>query len=433
MADAHEGTPVAICTSDWHLDDHTWTSRPELHGDSVESLRQIVNYAEKYSVPILAAGDLIDVRRPSPTTIQNLIDTLDEFEHGVYYIQGQHELQYPTPWLQSVLEGRKLAGERGDYPMDMPIHWVDHKRSKSPCAYPLCDGYCGSMPRPAVGGLDWTPRAQLPARLTQLPELSILLMHQVCRDFMGELCTSEFDLANLPSVDVVVMGDFHEHRQLTVVNSSGDEVLVLSPGSINMRTISEQPDKYVWLLRYDPRTEQWSAESLPLRTRPLCEVSPLLYEHDMESLCLQLDTLLEEAVRNSKRGRRRCADHLHVPMLSIRYSRDIERAASRLREIVGERAHLFARPLRAQDGVEVSDAEIDETVPITILSSGELDSRKALTSCLPLVVDPKIEPDVYDGVAQMLAAPDPQAALEAMREAQFKGTNNDETITPMVT
>ena len=129
--------PVAVLCSDLHLDEYTWRDRPSLCGDSKHAFQQVVDFACKKNLPIIAAGDLIDTKRNVAGPIgflRRCMDQLEDADCGFYYIQGQHELQ-GSPWL----------GEIHRWPT-----WLHGRR----------EDICGVQ----VGGIDWTPRDQVAER-----------------------------------------------------------------------------------------------------------------------------------------------------------------------------------------------------------------------------------------------------------------------------
>jgi DNA repair exonuclease SbcCD nuclease subunit len=160
--------PKIYITSDWHLAEGAWTARPEIAGDAFESLRRLTEIVRPEDI-ILAAGDLIDVKRPSSTTVNSAKSLLEGVGASVYFIQGQHERD-KTPWLNIV----------------DAVHLNE------------TSVYTQGKNRVALYGLDWGLSLNLQARLDAIGELAvkntmlygdnynILVLHQTCNAVLAD-------------------------------------------------------------------------------------------------------------------------------------------------------------------------------------------------------------------------------------------------------
>ncbi len=90
-------------------------------------------------------------------------------------------------------------------------------------------------------GLDYMPEAELQEAIKQIPpETTVMVMHQVWSDFMGDIAKPQGSFADLPAhVKLLITGDFHETHNFTT--DAG--LTVLSPGSSHLRSIqNHEPD-----------------------------------------------------------------------------------------------------------------------------------------------------------------------------------------------
>ncbi|MHB1035027.1 MAG: hypothetical protein ACYC35_21375 [Pirellulales bacterium] len=149
--------PIALITADTHLREKTWVARHGLTGDAYHSFRQLGELADDFGgIPIIAAGDLIDRHRNESNVVAFLAGQMQELEKREItfgYIQGQHELQYPTPWLSAI----------HDYPV-----WLD--TVQQPSAGLFLDA------ETLVTSLDWRPGEQVAEALEQIPEACKILV-----------------------------------------------------------------------------------------------------------------------------------------------------------------------------------------------------------------------------------------------------------------
>jgi hypothetical protein len=384
-------TPIAVLTSDLHIDEHAWADRPDLRGDSQDAFAQIVDYAVANRLPIIAAGDLIDKKRNDAAPIGFLrrqLDSLQEAGVPFFYVQGQHELQ-PSPWLSEIHPWPTWLSERS-YGGD-------------PLWYEL-----GDLDFP-VYGIDWTPRDRVAAELAKVPEgTKLLVMHQVMGDLMGSICTPEMNADMLPDVPLLLVGDYHQHVQLLRTNAAGRVTTILSPGSTNMREISEPARKMFYVL-YD----DLSFESVQLLTRRFIYKEINLPE-DLENFVETIGAELENSIsRDLATGLPR---HLARPFLRVGYDPSVPDVYRRATTAVGdELAHLFFRELPQRQ----FDDQAEETAE-EVQAFREAFETQGLVGLLPRVLDPLASPTAYALAERLLASATPAIALQQFR-AEFFG------------
>lgn len=345
--------PLFVAFSDAHLDVHAWADRPAIAGDSQHAFEQICDYAIEHQLPMVAAGDLIDRRINSAAPIGFLrrqLDRLRDAQIPFFFIQGQHELQ-PTPWLSEIHE--------------WPI-W-------------LHDVYANIGGR-VVYGLDWQPHDKVANCLDRVPEdCDALVLHQVCHEFMGSIAPAEISLVQVPWASLVVVGDYHVHRRISLAGKQGQSLSVLSPGSTHLRAINEESVKRFFVV-YD----DLSAQSVPLQTRPLID-RLVLSDDDLDDLVATIrDEILADTGPSESPVRK--------PIVRVRYSPDLRDPYRRICEAVGNTGHLFASVYA--DEKEGEWEEGDETFDEV--------SQLGLVGCLPALLPEEQDPQLFSFVRSLL-------------------------------
>jgi predicted phosphodiesterase len=305
--------PLALISADWHVRklDRTWYRRDEIYGDCGYSISQINNIADEYDVPnVFLAGDLFDTKMQQSDALRTMRLSLDRFQEQnrrVFYTQGQHERSAP-PILSAM------------HPWPDYIHKSTIER--------------GGL---RFYGLDYCNPGDVQAELEAVPRhADILVTHQVWKDFLGEKHGDAW-LRWAPNMRLLITGDYHSSFVRTV-----DDQLVLSPGSINMQDIGEEPVKYVYILFDD-----LSIERAQLKTRLRFEVT-LNTTEDVDRF---VDTWATNPARILQPG---VPPNIAVNLLRVRYRADVPEARQRIEATVGTSAHLFLDTIRVQSPDQVS-------------------------------------------------------------------------------
>lgn len=308
--------PIRVIASDLHMEYAGYAGYPQMWGDAYFATEQIFDYALKHDCGLILAGDLFDKAYPDSYSLKKMFEQLDRAREGglcVMYVQGQHELSRRQPWMSL---------------HDWPIHI--HGR-----------GVHIGGGRNAFG-LDWTPSVGLKAALARCGEgpgvVNVLILHQVWKEFMGDICAPEGSLDELvpDHVDLVITGDFHRHCTELRKNVNGHEYRVLSPGSTTMQALNEDPVKFCFLL-YDDS----SIVSLPLKSRPVI-YSRSVTEGQLDNELQRIDA--DIAALKASPDVQKLPENIQSPMLVAQFNHDIADAARRLRKVAEGRAHLFLRP-----------------------------------------------------------------------------------------
>ncbi len=349
--------PNLVLTSDWHLERAAWAKHPTLTGDSYYSVRQIIQYAMDNRVSaVLAAGDLFDKPTPDSNSVGVAIEAVSRLATAdipLYFTQGQHEKVRGEPWFS-------VAGANYAHKQLLDLDGV------------------------IVYGLDYTRPDILKEEIANIPEsANLLMMHQVWRNFMGELRTTDGDFEMLPPVDLILTGDFHK----ALIYNKND-IKAVSPGSICMQSIDEESSKSFFVLNDD-----FSISKIPLKARKVFRYI-INSEYDLQKF---LDVQIKEA----QEFQEDVPDYVQKNIVDVKYNMDLNNVFIRLTKHVGDRVHLFMRALH-QNKEEVS---IDRAERQKIIQAGLGGSLKLL--CKP-------DSELYKSSLRMLESNDPAHELQRM-------------------
>jgi len=281
---------------------------PSLRHDSFFAFQQIIDFCLVKQVPLIIAGDVFDDRRPDSETVCFAVEQMRRMRRDglyCYYLRGQHD-EVGRPWL------------------DLG-HWPEHMHRKH-----------WAIEGVRFYGLDWTPRDRLAEELAKIPpNTDVLVCHQVWEELMGKIRQCEGALKDVPHVSNIITGDYHRHDKFLVKRDNGTDVLVISPGSTNMRTIDEDPCKYFWGLCKDGR---WT--SIPIKSREYM-LHTVRSEEEFQAALLQID-------RCSLGDDETLPEELRKPMCIIRYHESLVDVEKRASQLINDRFHLFLECVRAK-------------------------------------------------------------------------------------
>lgn len=296
--------PIAILSADWHGAPRAWVKRPDILGDSYYGLEQAVDLAIQYSVPLIGAGDLLDNKEPDSYTLWRFQQELERFKNAgtfgtVYFVQGQHELSDP-PWMSII----------GSNTIDMADKTI-------------------TLGGRSFVGLDYQYPDDVRRALEQLPSGDVLITHQVFKDFTGR---GSAQLDWIPNhFKLVVTGDCHRVAMLDTSDSMAFRVL--SPGPLCMQSISEDPEKYVYVL-----CEDLSVHPVQLKSRPFKRIMLSSEEGLNQLLAGPLQSLISIPAG--------LPDYIAKPFLVIEYDSSIPEAYNKLRTKFEDLCHLELLALR---------------------------------------------------------------------------------------
>lgn len=331
--------PVFVGCSDWHLSESAYVNR-DVMGDAIDAVTRIVDYACEHNLPVVSAGDLFDAARPPATVVAAALQQIDRLqEHGLgfYYTQGQHDVDREFPWLS--------------------LHpWATHLHRQS---FDIGDV--------RVYGIDWVPSGRITAELEAVPSgTHVVAAHQVWCDFMGSRGEPDALFSSVPNAHCLLTGDFHEHTSVKAIGATGLPMLVLSPGSAAMQSISEPADKAFWVVGRNDGGEI-DARSVYYPTRPVLRYT-LTNEQDMTDW--STSKFPDEFSKSVQAARDAgLAENLCHPLIEVRFDATLTDVHARIESAVVSRGHLFAKPIRVRSSiVDGSPLSPSSSSPLDVLT-----------------------------------------------------------------
>lgn len=299
--------PIAVVAADCHLDHLIWRSRPEIRGDAAYAFQQVIQAACDKQLPLILAGDVVETLpadSPNSDTVFVLCRSLAKLQQAgltVYSTRGQHDLA-ETDWLYAC---------GGDTPP------TRHDRVN-------------------IGGLSFAFLPWMPPAMLQeiIPETSadVIVCHQVWKELMGG-SSAEGKLANFKHAKMVISGDYHRRVTKHVRRKAAEPLYVLSPGATHMRKINE-PTTHCCAVLHDDCSVKW----VKLKSRKVLRVS-IADEASIERMLRTLPAAVEDAVGEATA--KQMPSELITPLLIVSDTSDLLGVEPRLREVVGDRAHVF--------------------------------------------------------------------------------------------
>ena len=198
----------------------------------------------------------------------------------------------------------------------------------------------------------------------------LVLMHQPFEEFASfpndKLFTCD-DLLYLPKDALVVVGDIHVNRTFHCPNADGNKPLtVISPGSTELISESEQDDKHVFKITFAKDSVEdgevfkatgVTTTNLPIKTRKILRLE-IRNEKDFES-CV---SLLKEKESTT-------------PLVFLKFSTSVENVMTRLRTIFDiSKLIIRPKPIVEYNGEEIVRGENDR---------GELTVADVLADIMP--------------------------------------------------
>lgn len=281
-------TPLVIFSADWHLAPGAWKSKfPGLAGDAYFGLEQIANLANEMNVKLMGAGDLFDTKNPDSLSVDTACKILGRVNQGVYYIQGDHEISDP-PWLRAL--------NRGEWFHNRMIEIGNYR----------------------FYGLDFAPAGRSGVWIKEMPTgMDFLVTHQKWRDLVPNLSGESLTFDAIPYGLGLLTGDCHATLTGTFKAADGSVGRFVSPGTLCVQAIDEQPNKVVYALFSDG-----SFAPLPIKSRRVQRIQ-IESEEALTRFLSQPDGELfafDPALPSE----------LHKPLFEVRYDSTIPVAHDRL-------------------------------------------------------------------------------------------------------
>ena len=334
--------PFALVASDLHLKRRTWSNRP-IEGDSYFAWEQIVEQAITHEVKVvILAGDILDKQINGSEPIVKLVEGITRLgKAGIQtlFIQGQHEYQ-EIPWA-----------------------------SISPYATHIHRNHYFEVDDAVIVGIDFQPKERLFDELSWVyetldarPEETVLVMHQVWQDWMGDKALPQGALQDvinfIPGLSLLITGDLHQSRLEDAESSEGELVQslrVLSPGSTCMQSIAEPEDKNCYLL-----TSRTSGETSGTAGRAVADILEVTLSSrrfvdwpflsspgDIEDVIREFDEVFDETQSYAEANE--LPDFMRKPLVRFRYDYSLSGDIRRLENLVGDRGHIFLKEYAPSD------------------------------------------------------------------------------------
>jgi hypothetical protein len=375
-----------VFTADLHLEDGAWSTRPGIYGDSYYSFNQIIDYCIQHRLPLILGGDVLEKKSNSARPIAQLCNGLSRMQAenlDVFYIQGNHEYDRNAPWLS--------------------VHkWPRHIHKQSV-----------TINGARVYGLDWLPRGEIQAAFQEVPpDTDILIVHQVWKDFMGNVGRTECELTDVHHVQTVLAGDFHVTKTVESVNAQGQPIRMLSPGSICMQDCGEDPSKFFFVI--GQRTDgisDFEFAPVPLKTRRFLDYT--VRDQDLlDSLCAES---LARDIADVRADSTMSAHPPEIvkPIVRVKFDKRLPDAYIRLVTAIGESAHVFCEALTNKYDAEKRTGTRD---------GAKNDLLSALSDLLGA------DTDAYKLAAALLSADDATKELDVQFSKYMTGEPNDAAL-----
>ena len=214
--------------------------------DTIQPLRETVEYCLAHKLPLVLGGDLYDTNNPPARLVARVNEILARMERNglqVWAIQGNHDKDPETPW------GVVSPG----------VQWLDGKTVT-----------IGGL---QVHGLDFAPASIVGPRISGLPKCDIVVIHQALRQGLGfdDAWNCDLDWFDPLKVKNVLAGDLH--RVLTPLSSTKGDVMGWYPGTPYMTTIDENPFPSFMVIKGLQPSGFLEYERVPLKHRSFHDIT----------------------------------------------------------------------------------------------------------------------------------------------------------------
>ena len=354
---------MIIFTTDLHIRLGLLSYLPPGLRDSIESLKQLREYAEEQFTKhhgkhaLVDLGDLFD-KEPEPELVSeylHFVNTIKGTGADMYAIQGQHASHTGLAWYGITHEVFDLHGLSLSKP-----------------------GYV-QVGTHRVAGFNACPPDELKGYLDKLdPSVDILALHQTLRGSLPDIAGRQiWDLDPAwvkPHVKLVALG--HIHRPYEAVQGGTKFVY---GGSAVQCSFDEPPAKSFLVLHDDGRLER-----VPLKTRQF-EVREVNTQDQLDSLLSVLPDAREGTV------------------VVVKFKADLPDVEARVRAANPKVLFVF------------------KPVAGTAAAQASLPKDLSLLACLPQLVDRAKEGDLFDFLSEALGFQGPAKVIMEKHRHKFLG------------
>lgn len=296
--------------------------------DFFEGFMKAIQIGCEHADVIVLTGDIFDRPRPSPKVIGQLMQADQLIKRSgkvAFAITGNHDWGSPT-WLQTLFPGRLESSDNADAPaVEVDATGIIPLDN----AAALYKGYrfVGLTPHSAA-----TFRGSLADITVRARNADVVLFHGLVTgvvDFFAgtesPLHVSEFPVSK--NNKAWLLGDVHVQGFVSVDRPGGGKCLVGYPGSTEMCSASENPDKSVPIIRLSKESATVQ-DIIPFSTRPFIKAEVCNDE--------QLDTLMARLAPVADQH----------PVVVVQFDRKLSHAINRIHSMLdAQRAVIRCYPL----------------------------------------------------------------------------------------
>jgi len=335
------------CAADTHLMKRVWKGRRDMDGDSFRAFGAMKDSLIQLGAKaLILAGDTFNasaVDGPCLQAFTDLVDGLYAHSIPVYYIQGNHDrdVNVAVPEIQGAvsLHGKTIR-----------IDGMD------------------------VFGLDWMPREELQAAITQVPPCDLLVIHCQMPHLMEYEAAADISLEDIPAhVKNVLCGDTHVTDSTPMANGG----FCISPGALHPCNIAQGDVHGFYKVEAGPAL---SAEFHEIPSRKIARFEAM----DEEGMA-EVEAVLPRFVGEE--------DHMQ-PIVEIRHITQLSDRVQALVSKYGSLVKIFTKPSIA--GKFMTSGMLKEAQ----MSLDEL----SLEGSLEDVVDPQQEDEAYNFIMSLLTS-----------------------------
>jgi len=221
--------------------------RPEIPmDDTIQPLKEIVEYCLQENLPLVLGGDLYDTNNPPARLVARVNEILSRMHSKglcVWAIQGNHDKDPETPWA-TIAPG---------------VNWLNGRTET-----------IGGL---RVHGIDFAPASILAPKIAQMPACDIVVIHQALRQGLKfeDAWNCDLDWFDPQKVKNVLAGDLHMVKK--ALWSTKHEVFGTYPGTPYMTTVDEDPSPTFMLIKGLTPDGFMSFDRLPLKHRPFHDLT----------------------------------------------------------------------------------------------------------------------------------------------------------------
>jgi len=329
---------MIIATADNHLGYRQYGLKSR-EIDIQNSFKAIIDAAINTSSDITISGDLLHSNRPTSQTMAFLKQChFNMIKNGItaYVISGNHDKSNPS-WISH-------------------FH-SDHNGFRDIDNQTVLTGVEGSQDRLKIRGVPFCNKNEWDETVIDINNsdpIDILLMHQSFSEFTNFDNPEGFSAASLEKINpkkcrLIIVGDTHVTDRFI----TGNGIVVLSPGSSEVISMSEDYDKYVFYINRKEPLERFKDEGEELFEHQLTIPTRPCYNYDIPDR-KTLEDVIEAIITDVDKN----------PIINIKCNYELQSELERIKNTFSDEAVLRFRGynpeveeriIRSKDAIGVSE------------------------------------------------------------------------------